>query len=81
MKMIIWRDWPLTNDHPSPRHPNHLSQDPDSISRTFLEQFDLVSFFGMWWVGWGQKSHLTEEHSISRSIILRPMTNAFNEVL
>ena len=25
-----------------PRHPNHLSQDPDSISRTFLEQFVLV---------------------------------------
>ena len=27
-----------------PRHPNHLSQDPDSISRTFLEQFALVLF-------------------------------------
>ena len=26
-----------------PCHPNHLSQDPDSISRTFLEQFVLVS--------------------------------------
>ena len=25
-----------------PRHPNHLSQDLDSISRTFLEQFVLV---------------------------------------
>ena len=25
-----------------PRRPNHLSQDPDSISRTFLEQFALV---------------------------------------
>ena len=25
-----------------PRHPNHLSQDPDSISQTFLEQFVLV---------------------------------------
>ena len=27
-----------------PRHPNHLSQDPDSISRTFLEQFAPVLF-------------------------------------
>ena len=26
-----------------PRLPNHLSQDPDLISRTFLEQFALVS--------------------------------------
>ena len=26
-----------------PRHPNYLSQDPESISRTFLEQFALVS--------------------------------------
>ena len=26
-----------------PRHPNHLSQDLDSISRTFLEQFALVT--------------------------------------
>ena len=26
-----------------PRHPNHLSQDLNSISRTFLEQFALVS--------------------------------------
>ena len=43
MQMIIWRDLPLTNDHPPPpRHPNHLSKDPDSISRTFLEQFALV---------------------------------------
>ena len=25
-----------------PRHLSHLSQDPDSISRTFLEQFALV---------------------------------------
>ena len=25
-----------------PRHPNHLSQDPYSISRTFLEQFALI---------------------------------------
>ena len=31
-----------------PRHPNHLSKDPDSISRTFLEQFALFS--GLWWV-------------------------------
>ena len=28
-----------------PRHPNHLFQDLDSISRTFLEQFALVKFF------------------------------------
>ena len=28
-----------------PRYPNHLSQDPNSISRTFLEQFALVSAF------------------------------------
>ena len=27
-----------------PRHPNYLSQDPESNSRTFLEQFALVSF-------------------------------------
>ena len=25
-----------------PRHPNYLSQDPESISRIFLEQFALV---------------------------------------
>ena len=25
-----------------PRHPNYLSQDPESNSRTFLEQFALV---------------------------------------
>ena len=25
-----------------PRHPNHLSKDPDSISRTLLEQFAFV---------------------------------------
>ena len=52
LQMIIWRIWALANDHLegpasykwSPvtiRHPNHLSQDPDSISRTFLEQFVL----------------------------------------
>ena len=29
---------------PHPRHPNHLSQDRDSISRTFLEQFAHVEF-------------------------------------
>ena len=29
----------------NPRHPNHLSQDPDSILRTFLEQFVLVCIF------------------------------------
>ena len=51
--MIIQRIWPLAHDHLEglasykwssviPRHPNHLSQDPDSISRTFLEQFALV---------------------------------------
>ena len=28
-----------------PRHPNYLSQDPESISRTFLEQFALVFNF------------------------------------
>ena len=27
-----------------PRHPNYLSQDPESNSRTFLEQFALVYF-------------------------------------
>ena len=27
-----------------PQHPNHLSQDLDSISRTFLEHFALVRF-------------------------------------
>ena len=27
-----------------PHHPNYLSKDPESISRTFLEQFALVSF-------------------------------------
>ena len=37
--------WPLTNDHRHPRHPNHLSQDKDSLSRTFLEQFALVHIF------------------------------------
>ena len=54
MQMIIWRDRPLANDNLEglasyvqmiihhPRHPNHLSQDLDSISRTFLEQFALV---------------------------------------
>ena len=26
-----------------PRHSNHLCQDPDSISQTFLEQFVLVN--------------------------------------
>ena len=36
MQIIIWRI--ICN----PRHPSHLSQDPDSISRTFLEQFVLV---------------------------------------
>ena len=30
-----------------PRHPNHLSQDPDSILQTFLEQFVLVLNFEM----------------------------------
>ena len=44
--MIIWRDWPLTNDHLSPPYPNHPFQDPDSISWTFLEQFALVLFRG-----------------------------------
>ena len=28
-----------------PRHPNYLSQDPESNSRTFLEQFALVCFY------------------------------------
>ena len=28
-----------------PRHPSHLCQGPDSISRTFLEQFVLVFNF------------------------------------
>ena len=46
-----------------PHYPNHLSQDPDSISRTFLEQFDIVCFFGLWWAGRGQKSHLTEKNT------------------
>ena len=27
-----------------PRHPSHLCQDPNSISRTFLEQLVLISF-------------------------------------
>ena len=54
MQMIIQRIWPLANDflegpalvndHPSPRLPSHLCQDPDSISWTFLEQFVLVIF-------------------------------------
>ena len=30
------------------RHPRHLCQDPDSISRTFLEQFVLVYKRGEW---------------------------------
>ena len=52
MQLIIRKMRPLANDHPEdpatsndhlyPRHPNHLSQDLDSISRTFLEQFALV---------------------------------------
>ena len=33
LQIIIWH----------PHHPNHLSQDLNSISRTFLEQFALVS--------------------------------------
>ena len=43
--MFIGRSWPLANDHPegpASCHPSHLCQDPDSISRTFLEQFVLV---------------------------------------
>ena len=42
LQMIIWRERPLSNDIRHPRHPNHLSQDLDWISRTFLEQFALV---------------------------------------
>ena len=54
MQMIIQRIWPLANDflegpavandHPSPRLPSHLCQDPDSILWTFLEQFVLVNY-------------------------------------
>ena len=33
-----------------PRHPNHLSQDPDLISQTFLEQFVLV--YLIWGLVW-----------------------------
>ena len=29
-----------------PHHPNYLSKDPESISRTFLEQFALVQLLG-----------------------------------
>ena len=34
-----------------PRHPNYLSKDPESISRTFLEQFALVNidFLACFW--------------------------------
>ena len=42
-----------------PCHPNPLTQDPDSISRTFLEQFDLVERVVSIWTrpvrGWGCK--------------------------
>ena len=33
------------------RHPNDLSQDLDSISRTFLEQFALVKYRQKWKAG------------------------------
>ena len=52
--MIIRRDQPLANYHPSvrhprhPHHPSHLCQDTDSISRTFLELFVLVYTKGEW---------------------------------
>ena len=42
-----------------PRHPNHLSQDPDSISLTFLEQFVLVHFILLEVLVWKQ-SNITE---------------------
>ena len=44
----------LQIDHPSPRHPNHLSQDPDSILRTFLEQFVLIG------LGWSYNHSFTQ---------------------
>ena len=52
--LIIWRDRPLANNNPewpasckglsvTPRHPSHICQDPDSISRTFPGQIVLVA--------------------------------------
>ena len=42
LQIIFQRCRPLANDQPLSCHPSHLCQDPDSISRTFLEYLFLL---------------------------------------
>ena len=64
----------------NPRHPSHLSQDPDSIFRTFLEQFVLVlsiSKYHFVWLapGSGRNTKLESKMMLLTSYVVTLIVN------